>query len=151
MIVAVNGRIEMQDEDDYTAKHQPVSSMKTENKSLFVPTPPKEPKQKQGASRRPFLVRPKSSEINRTKLSTDKKNKSDYNNRQRPKSAGVSKSIETYINQRPSSGVDFDELLRKAAAKKRVELKEERRKKEEVMKFFYFTKTKIFILNYRIG
>jgi Mg-chelatase subunit ChlI len=85
MIVAVNGRIEMQDEDDYTAKYQPVSSMKTENKHLFLPTPPKEPKQKQNSSRRPFPVRPKSSETSRTKSSTDKKNKTETNNRQRPK------------------------------------------------------------------
>ena len=36
------------------------------------------------------------------------------------------------FNVRLSSGVDFDELLRKAAARKRAELQDERLKKQEV-------------------
>jgi hypothetical protein len=40
-------------------------------------------------------------------------------------------------NKRPSSGVDFKELLRKAAEKKRAELREERLKNEQVMILSY--------------
>ena len=39
------------------------------------------------------------------------------------------------MKNRPSSGVDFDELLREAAAKKRAEMREERRRKAEVGHF----------------
>ena len=40
-------------------------------------------------------------------------------------------------DERPPSGVDFDELLRIAATKKRAELREERRKKHEVYRSLY--------------
>ncbi|CAF0975606.1 unnamed protein product [Rotaria sp. Silwood1] len=142
MVVAVNGRFNLQDEDDYIAKHH-VKSINndnnmstTNNKMSFLPAPPTEPKKKQDLPPRPFPVRPKSSDsgrrtdTNSVKLSTDKKNKTETTTRQRPKSAGTSKSVETY-RDRPSSGVDFNELLRKAAGKKRAELREERRKKDE--------------------
>ncbi len=83
MVVAVNDRFDIQDEDDYTAKH-PIKSLNgenntltTKNKNLFLPTPPREPKQKQDSSHRPSPVRPKSS--------SDKKNKTETTGRQRPK------------------------------------------------------------------
>ncbi|CAF1409267.1 unnamed protein product [Adineta steineri] len=130
MIVSVNGQFALQDEDDYTAKK---SHSTTNNKILFLPTPPTEPKQKQDKPSRPFSIRPKSSDnIKRTnnnnsnRASTDKKNNTEPTIRQRPKSAGALKPTE-----KSSSGVDFDELLRKGAEKKRTELREERRKKEE--------------------
>ncbi|CAF4451759.1 unnamed protein product, partial [Adineta steineri] len=63
---------------------------------------------------------------NSNRASTDKKNNTEPAIRQRPKSAGALKPTE-----KSSSGVDFDELLRKGAEKKRTELREERRKKEE--------------------
>ncbi len=87
MVVSVNGQFDLKDEDDYTAKHDP----NTTNKVLFLPTPPTEPKQNQDKPRRPFPVRPKSSEsvrrtdINSTRSSFDKKNKTETTNRQRPK------------------------------------------------------------------
>ncbi|CAF2411361.1 unnamed protein product [Rotaria sp. Silwood2] len=142
MVVAVNGRFDLQDEDDYIAKHHAKSTTNNNNistannKISFLPVPPTEPKKNQDIPHRPFQVRPKSSDsgrrtnTNSAKLSSDKKNKTETTIRQRPKSAGTSKSIETYTDK-PSSGVDFNELLRKAAEKKRTELREERRKKEE--------------------
>ncbi|CAF3345152.1 unnamed protein product [Rotaria socialis] len=142
MVVAVNGRFDLQDEDDYIAQHQvkPTNGRdqgsKTTNKVAFLPVPPTSPKPIQDLPPRPYPVRPKSSDsvkrtdVNSEKLSTDKKNKTDTANRQRPKSAGVSKNTEMFV-EKPSSGVDFRELLRKAADKKRRELREEHRKKEE--------------------
>jgi len=82
MIVAVNGRFNMQDEDDYTAKHHVKSSNNENNTSintnrnLFLPKPPTEPKQKQDSTHRSFQVRPKSS--------SDKKSKTETISRQRP-------------------------------------------------------------------
>lgn len=76
MIVAVNGQFNLQDEDDYTAK-QHTKSSNNDQKNLYLPTPPTEPKQKQDSPSRPFSVRPKSS--------SDKKNKTDIIDRQRPK------------------------------------------------------------------
>lgn len=68
MIVAVNDRIEMQDEDDYIAKNTSFTSntngndsFDTHNRPQFIPTPPKEPKPQQPSVRGPFVVRPKSS------------------------------------------------------------------------------------------
>ncbi len=79
MIVAVNGRFDIQNEDDYIAKNHLKSNHNQNNtsKTLFLPTPPKEPKQKQDSIHRPLPVRPKSS--------SDKKNKIETTNRQRPK------------------------------------------------------------------
>jgi len=54
MIVAVNGRFDLQNEDDYTALTK---------KSMFIPVPPTEPKRKTNSAHRPTLVRPKSSTI----------------------------------------------------------------------------------------
>ena len=57
----------------------------------FLPTPPTEPKQGQDAPRRPFSVRPKSSDstrrsdVNTGKSSVDNQNKIDPTKRQRPK------------------------------------------------------------------
>lgn len=86
MIVSVNGQFDLQDEDDYIAKHQTKSS-KSDNKILFLPTPPTEPRQKQDLPPRPFPVRPKSS--------SDKNNKTEVTNRQRPKRF---KKIENVLN-----------------------------------------------------
>ena len=68
MVVAVNDRIEMQDEDDYIAKNSSFTSntngndsFEITNKSSFIPTPPTEPKPQQQSVRGPFIVRPKSS------------------------------------------------------------------------------------------
>jgi hypothetical protein len=77
MIVAVNGRFDMQDEDDYIAKHHVKSSNDEKNRNLFLPTPPREPKQKQDSIHRPFSVRPKSS--------SDKKSKTEATSGERPK------------------------------------------------------------------
>ncbi len=91
MIVSVNGRFDLQHEDDYVAKHHSKStnneknSSITKNKIVFLPTPPTEPKQKQDSTHRPVRVRPKSSEINRTKSSSEKKTKTETTNRPRPK------------------------------------------------------------------
>ena len=71
MVVAVNGRFDLQNEDDYIAKHH-----NNETKNLFLPTPPTEPKQ--DSTHRPLRVRPKSSSDKKTKIETT-------NNRQRPK------------------------------------------------------------------
>jgi len=123
MVVSVNGQFDLKDEDDYTAKHDPNTTTNVNNKVLFLPTPPTEPKQNQDKPRRPLPVRPKSSEsvrrtdTNSTRSSLDKKNKTETTNRQRPKryevfkyfiisfflciiySAGVSKSIETFTEK----------------------------------------------------
>jgi len=83
MIVAVNGRFDMQDEDDYIAKHHVKSSndennrLINKNRNLFLPKPPTEPKQKQDSIHRPFSVRPKSS--------SDKKSKTEATSGERPK------------------------------------------------------------------
>jgi hypothetical protein len=97
MIVAVNGRFDLQNADDYTAKHHRESSdnddndtTTTNNTVLFLPTPPIEPKQRQDPPRRPFSIRPKSSDsgrrsdANAIKSSADNKNKTETANRQRP-------------------------------------------------------------------
>ncbi|UJR21241.1 hypothetical protein I4U23_024336 [Adineta vaga] len=131
MIVSVNGRFDLQHEDDYIAKQTLKSNNNFPEKLSFLPTPPTEPKKNQNKPPRPYPIRPKSSEtIRKTDTNSTKKTTSDSTNRQRPKSAGISKSIESFVDK-PSSGVDFDELLRKASAKKRAELREERRKKED--------------------
>ncbi|CAF0873620.1 unnamed protein product [Adineta ricciae] len=131
MIVSVNGRFDLQNEDDYIAKQSLKSDKASPERISYLPTPPTEPKKKQDKPPRPFLVRPKSSEsARRVDSSSNKKSKADKTNRQRPTSAGVSKSIETYVDK-PPSGVDFDELLREAAVKKRAEMREERRRKAE--------------------
>ncbi|CAF1118070.1 unnamed protein product [Rotaria sordida] len=138
MIVAVNGRFDLQDEDDYIAKHHMKSTTTTNNnnKISFLPAPPTEPKKNQDLPHRPFPVRPKSSDsgrrtnTNSANLSSDKNTKIQTTTRQRPKSAGTVKNVETYTDK-PLSGIDFNELLRKAAEKKRAELREERRKKKE--------------------
>jgi hypothetical protein len=88
MIVSINGQFDLRDEDDYTAKHNPKSTNDDNNKLAFLPAPPTEPKQKQDLPPRPFLIRPKSSDSGRrndTKSSSDKKNKTETTNRQRPK------------------------------------------------------------------
>lgn len=97
MVVAVNGRFDLQDEDDYTAKNRVITTdgnentTKTNNKLSFLPAPPSEPRKSQDLPPRPFPVRPKSSDatkrtdINSMKLSSDKKNKTNSNDRPRPK------------------------------------------------------------------
>lgn len=79
MIVAVNDRIELQDEDDYIAKHTSFTSntngndsFDTTNKPLFIPTPPTEPKPQQQCVRGPFIVRPKSSTKRKPQLGAAK-------------------------------------------------------------------------------
>ena len=99
MIVAVNGQFDLRDEEDYTVKHHSKSTNDDNNnyhdstanrRSLFVPAPPKEPKTRQDGACRPISIRPKSSDsvkrtdLNSTKLSSDKKNKREIKVSQRP-------------------------------------------------------------------
>ena len=84
MIVAVNDRIEMQDEDDYIARNTSFTSningndsFDANNRPQFLPTPPTEPKPQQQSVRGSFVVRPKSS--------TERKPQVGASNDQRPK------------------------------------------------------------------
>ena len=88
MIVAINGRFDLQHADDYTAKDSHKSTAK--NKVSFLPKPPSEPKPEHGASRRVFAVRPKSSDSGKRVTApgakaSENKTKSETNHRPRPK------------------------------------------------------------------
>ena len=82
MIVAINGKFDLQNPTDYLAK----------NKSpLFLPAPPREPKQGQIPPRRSIHTRPKSSESGKrttplvVPLSTSNHSKTETSHKQRPK------------------------------------------------------------------
>lgn len=87
MIVAINGRFDLQSADDYTAKDS--AKFATKSKVSFLPQPPSEPKPEQSSLRRLVGARPKSSESGKrlttssAKSSAENKTKSDA--RQRPK------------------------------------------------------------------
>ena len=85
MVVSVNGRFDLQNEDDYTAKQSLKSDNDHSQRISYLPTPPTEPKTKQDKPPRPFLVRPKSSDgARRVDSSSHKKSNADKTNRQRP-------------------------------------------------------------------
>lgn len=132
MVVSINGQFQLQDEDDYTAKKGLTTD---EPKSTFVPTPPTNPKPKQDSLKpqrpTPSLARPTSSDSSRQSRSfTSKSFPEKKNNQSRPKSAGIPDTIVSFFPKH-TSGVDFKELNRKAAAEKREREEEERRKQEK--------------------
>lgn len=104
MVVAINGEFRLQDEDDYTAKHQTRfqnTNGHNERRTTFAPIPPTEAKQRQDPLQSltlqrplPSLTRPKSSDNGRhtdysnnstSKSWSDNKNKSTTNNQPRAK------------------------------------------------------------------
>ncbi|CAF1304234.1 unnamed protein product [Adineta ricciae] len=146
VIVARNGKFEFQTEDDYTAKRAiDESDSGSDNDDNQTSTTKTTKVTHSTTSSNPIhhssssSARPKSSDdAKRTdNKSSDpmskslayNKTKSTTNNQQRAKSAVVSKSIESFILQ-PCS-VDFEEMNRTAAERKRAELQEECRKKNE--------------------
>lgn len=144
MVVAINGDFEIQNADDYTAKHQlgrtNESSKKTSenqeqtsNSQVTITPSPRKDSKDDDKTPRSALPQQSALLLNRPKSSSSSlgsTGKSIGKTPTRPMSASVSKTS-TISFLKPSSGVDFDELNRKAAEKKRQQLREEQRKKEE--------------------
>ena len=96
MIVSVNGRFDLRNEDEYTATNETKSTddkdqsiPEVKNKLIFLPAPPTEPKQRHDGPHRPFPIRPKSSDsakrtnTNQTKISSGRSNKTETKIQQR--------------------------------------------------------------------